>query len=110
MWRGSNHRRGIALLAYSYEHLGCVLPGVPICMQSLASFLKRGFVPSQIAFSSVATALRYYVSDLEAGRFHVHHGVIEKAKGSAPNDPGTFVLKDHFAIPTNVPTPAKSAL
>ncbi|BDA50853.1 probable phosphatase NudJ at N-terminal half [Coccomyxa sp. Obi] len=64
----------------------------------------------KIAFSSVATALRFYVSDLEAGCFHVHHGVIEKAKGSAPNDPGTFVLKDHFAIPTNVPTPAKSAL
>ncbi|EIE26161.1 hypothetical protein COCSUDRAFT_10765, partial [Coccomyxa subellipsoidea C-169] len=52
----------------------------------------------QIAFSSVATALRFYVSDLKAGRrYHIHHGVIEKAQGSAPNDPSTFVLRDHFA-------------
>ena len=67
-------------------------------------------MPWQVAFSSVATALRFYVSDLEAGRFHIHHGVIEKTKGSAPNDAGTFVLKDHFAIPTSVTTAAKSAL
>ncbi len=49
----------------------------------------------------MATALRFYVSDLKAGRrYHIHHGVIEKAQGSAPNDPSTFVLRDHFAIAT----------
>lgn len=64
----------------------------------------------QIAFSSVAIALRYYVSDMESGRFHIHHGVIEKKKGSAPNDPGTFLLKDHFAIPTEVSSHVKSSV
>ncbi len=64
-------------------------------------YSKRGCCFAQIAFSSVATALRFYVSDLKAGRrYHIHHGVIEKAQGSAPNDPSTFVLRDHFAIAT----------
>jgi ADP-ribose/FAD diphosphatase len=55
----------------------------------------------QVAFSSVATALKFFVDDMEAGRFRVHHGVIDKAKGSAPNDPSTFQLRDHFAIATS---------
>ena len=64
-------------------------------------YCKRGCCVAQIAFTSVATALRFYVSDLKAGRrYHIHHGVIEKAQGSAPNDPSTFVLGDHFAIAT----------
>jgi ADP-ribose/FAD diphosphatase len=57
---------------------------------------------AQVAFSSVSMALKFYVADLEAGRFHVHHGVVQKAKGSAPNDPSTYQLRDHFAIPTAV--------
>lgn len=61
----------------------------------------------QVAFSSVSMALRFYVADMEAGRFHVHHGVIQKAKGSAPNDPGTFELRDHFAIATAVTSESK---
>ena len=54
----------------------------------------------QIAFSSIAIALRCYAADRREGMYHIHHGTIEKARGSAPNDPSTFVLKDHFAIAT----------
>ena len=54
----------------------------------------------QMAFSSIAIALRCYAADRRGGTYHIHHGTIEKAKGSAPNDPSTFVLKDHFAIAT----------
>ena len=74
----------------------------------IAEQTKGGCDVLQIAFSSVATALRFYASDLKTGRFHIHHGVIEKAKGSAPNDPGTFVLKDHFAIASQVEFRARS--
>eukprot|EP00884_Botryococcus_braunii_P011226 jgi/Botrbrau1/20103/Bobra.0173s0007.1 len=55
----------------------------------------------QIAFSSVSIALRYYLDDMASGRFHVHHGVIEKQPGSLPNDPSTFKLRNHFAIRTD---------
>ena len=55
----------------------------------------------QVAFSSIAIALRCYAADVQQGLFHIHHGTVEKAKGSAPNDPSTFVLKDHFAIATH---------
>lgn len=54
----------------------------------------------QIAFSSIAIALRCYAADRREGMYHIHHGTIEKARGSAPNDPSTFVLRDHFAIAT----------
>ena len=57
-------------------------------------------VTSQVAFSSISIALRCYASDMRQGTFHIHHGTVEKAKGSAPNDPSTFVLRDHFAIAT----------
>ncbi len=54
----------------------------------------------QIAFSSIAIALRLYAADMRGGVYHIHHGTIEKARGSAPNDPSTFELRDHFAIAT----------
>ena len=57
----------------------------------------------QIAFSSVSTALRLYVADLERGNFNVHHGVIDKAAGSKPNEPGSFKLKNHIAVLTVQP-------
>jgi ADP-ribose/FAD diphosphatase len=53
----------------------------------------------RLAFSSVAITLRQYLADRESGTWHVHHGVIVKAPGSAPNDPTSFSLQDHFAIP-----------
>jgi hypothetical protein len=37
---------------------------------------------------------------MRGGVYHIHHGTIEKARGSAPNDPSTFELRDHFAIAT----------
>jgi len=53
----------------------------------------------QIAFSSVSLTLRYYLEDLRTGRFHVHHGVIDKRPGSGPNDPASFEVKQHMALP-----------
>ncbi|KAI8473624.1 MAG: NUDIX hydrolase domain-like protein [Monoraphidium minutum] len=50
----------------------------------------------QIAFSSVQIALRAYCDDLAAGTTSYHHGTIVKAPGSAPNDPASFELVDHF--------------
>ena len=52
----------------------------------------------------MSTALRLYASDLKAGKFHIHHGVIEKAASAPPNDPAAFQLRYHFAIPTAVPS------
>lgn len=63
----------------------------------------RLFEPSeipldQIAFSSVAVTLRYYLEDMAAGgRFRYHHGVIAKNPGAGPNDPSTFAVRDHLA-------------
>jgi len=56
-------------------------------------------IPFQdIAFSSVSLALRYYLEDVEAKKWRVHHGVIEKKLGSAPNDPSTFQIKDLMSM------------
>lgn len=52
----------------------------------------------ELAFSSISLALRLYVEDLEAGRFRVHYGVIDKTPGAGPNQPGTFVLQQHMAL------------
>ena len=32
----------------------------------------------QIAFTSIGVALRHYVTDMRAGHYHIHHGVIAK--------------------------------
>ncbi|KAK9806792.1 hypothetical protein WJX72_002881 [[Myrmecia] bisecta] len=61
----------------------------------------------QIAFSSIAVALRHYVEDLQRGKFHIHHGVIDKRPGSGPNDPNSFVLRNHISIPTELPTQSR---
>ncbi|KAF8073126.1 NUDT23 [Scenedesmus sp. PABB004] len=53
----------------------------------------------EIAFSSVAITLRQYVEDMASGSWHMHHGVIHKRPGSLPNDPATYELRDHFAVP-----------
>ena len=65
------------------------------------------FAPSdipfqQLAFSSVAISLRHFVEDLEHGTFHLHHGVIHKKPKAAPNDPSTFVVKDHITLATSL--------
>jgi hypothetical protein len=39
-----------------------------------------------------------YLQDLSSGRTTVHHGVIQKAPGSSPNDPGSFRLVDSFEL------------
>ena len=54
----------------------------------------------KLAFSSVSISLRHYLDDAAAGgAWRVHHGVIQKMPGSAPNDPATFSLVDHIAMP-----------
>lgn len=54
----------------------------------------------QIAFSSVTLALREYVADVRSGRrWHMHHAVIDKKPGSPPNDPESYVLRDHHRLP-----------
>jgi ADP-ribose/FAD diphosphatase len=60
---------------------------------------------SDLAFSSVTTALRLYAEDVAAGSessgskgapaFRQHHGVIERQKGAGPNAAGTYFLRDH---------------
>ncbi|KAL4859456.1 Nudix hydrolase 23 [Chlorella vulgaris] len=67
------------------------------------SLEARLFAPDQIpfdqlAFSSVSIALKSYLQDLSSGRTTVHHGVIQKAPGSSPNDPGSFRLVDSFEL------------
>ena len=53
----------------------------------------------ELAFSSVSLALRFYLEDREAGTWTQHHGVIQKAVGAGPNDPGGFQLVDHYVFP-----------
>ena len=55
---------------------------------------------SQLAFSSISTALHLYVEDLRRGEFSVHHGVIDKVAGSDPNDPDSFQLRDTISLRT----------
>jgi ADP-ribose/FAD diphosphatase len=57
---------------------------------------------SELAFSSVETALRLFREDVRAAAttmaaadFRQHHGVIERQKGAGPNDAGTYFLRDH---------------
>jgi len=51
-----------------------------------------------LAFSSVTITLKHYIEDMKRGEFHIHHAEIEKVKGSAPNDPHSFTLKNHMAF------------
>ena len=44
------------------------------------------------------------MADLAAGTFSVHHGVIVKRPGSGPNEPGSFLLEGHYALPTTLPS------
>lgn len=53
----------------------------------------------EIAFSSISLALKAFFQDLEGGTWHHHHAVIDKKRGSAPNDPGSFLLRDHLKLP-----------
>jgi ADP-ribose/FAD diphosphatase len=70
---------------------------------------------SELAFSSVSTALRLYAEDVAAAaaaaesgeegadadafpsarRYRQHHGVIERQPGAGPNQAGTYRLVDH---------------
>jgi hypothetical protein len=54
---------------------------------------------ADLAFSSISVTLRHYVAEAATGDWHVHHGVIDKRPGSAPNDPTSFELREHFALP-----------
>eukprot|EP00775_Hariotina_reticulata_P005531 gene5531-5767_t len=58
----------------------------------------------QLAFSSVSITLRHYLDDMATGVWHLHHGVIYKVPGSAPNDPAAFELRDHFSVPIHPTT------
>lgn len=39
------------------------------------------------------------LQDMASSVWHLHHGVIDKTPGAAPNDPAAFKLTDHFAVP-----------
>lgn len=65
------------------------------------------FAPSdipwdQLAFSSVAVTLRYFLEDMEAlsagkaAGYRMHHGVIDKRPGGGPNEPGTYAVRSHY--------------
>ncbi|PSC68287.1 Nudix hydrolase chloroplastic [Micractinium conductrix] len=69
-----------------------------------ALFAPEDIPWGELAFSSVSIALRSYVADLAAGTFSVHHGVIVKRPGSGPNEPGSFLLEGHYALPTTLPS------
>ncbi|KAK9855155.1 hypothetical protein WJX84_009653 [Apatococcus fuscideae] len=73
--------------------------------ESLAvQFFEPHEIPfDQLAFSSVAITLEHYMQDCRQGTFRIHHGVIDKRPASSPNDPTTFTLRDHVAIPTQLP-------
>lgn len=71
-----------------------------------ALFAPEDIPFDHLAFSSISITLRNYCQDLQAGAFHMHHGVIHKRPGSSPFDPSAYVLKDHFAVPTTVSTSA----
>lgn len=38
------------------------------------------------------------MEEMKTGLFKVHHGVIEKREGSAPNDPTSYRLRDHMEM------------
>ena len=60
------------------------------------------FTSPQIAFSSISLALRAYIADMRNGRhWHSHHAVIDKRAGSPPNDPNSYVLRDHHELLIN---------
>lgn len=55
----------------------------------------------ELAFSSVAMALKSWVTEKEAGgEFRFRHATIIKEPGSGPNDPGTFKLVEPFTVPS----------
>lgn len=53
----------------------------------------------EIAFSSITLALKAFFQDLAGGTWHHHHAVIDKKAGSPPNDPNSYLLKDHIQLP-----------
>lgn len=73
-------------------------------------FAPKDIPFDEIAFSSISIVLQQYIDDLSAGKtFHLHHAVIDKQPGSRPNDPTSFVLRDHFALPTQMGVPDRKA-
>ena len=62
----------------------------------------------EIAFSAITVVLQLLVEDLQAGRFRVHQGVIDKKEGFSPSDPNGYELRDHVGVLTTVPTPDPS--
>ncbi|GFH23600.1 MutT/NUDIX hydrolase [Haematococcus lacustris] len=66
--------------------------------QEVALFSPADIPHAALAFSSIAITLRLYQEDLAAGHFRLHHGVIDKRPGSGPNDPASFVVRDHMAL------------
>jgi ADP-ribose/FAD diphosphatase len=52
----------------------------------------------ELAFSSVALALRRYIGEREKGAFSYQHGAIIKRPGAGPNEPGSFQLIDCWEV------------
>lgn len=75
------------------------------CALRLLPLTRANCLPAAHPHTACLPALRCsYLADQASGRFAVHHGVIQKRKGSGPNEPGSFQLVDHFALPTTVPS------
>ncbi len=53
----------------------------------------------EIAFPVMHKALRLWVEDGEAGRRHVHHGVMRRVGSGDRFDPANYVLEDHMPVP-----------
>jgi len=61
------------------------------CPQECKPMWMPGALPAKAILVMLCFSLRrYYLEDVAAKRWRVHHGVIEKRLGSAPNDPNTF--------------------
>jgi hypothetical protein len=43
--------------------------------------------------------MQAFFQDLAGGTWHHHHAVIDKKAGSPPNDPNSYLLKDHIQLP-----------
>jgi ADP-ribose/FAD diphosphatase len=81
------------------------LPPYAFAAQAPESLEARLFAADEVpwgelAFSSVALALQMYFDEVAAGAFCVHSGAVVKQPGAGPNEPGSFQLTEHIAVPS----------
>jgi ADP-ribose/FAD diphosphatase len=54
----------------------------------------------ELALSSGTLALRMFFDEAAAGAFRVHSGAAVKRPSAGPNEPGSFELTEHIAVPS----------